>query len=530
MVASKSNPKTDERLDALDTVLQRLEAREHFMPYCRFVAPWYKPGRHHHLVAEKLEQVKLYIESGGKQGIGRLIVNMPFRHGKSEEVSRLFPSFLLGTMPDKRVILTSYGADLAEDDSRKVRDYVEDDNFVALFGALRTIDAPEQPVRVDRDSRKKANWNLEGNRGGVVAAGIGGGIVGKGAHLLVIDDPYKTRDDADSETYRRTVMRWYRSSAYTRLEDGGAIIIIHTRWHPDDLTGDLLKEMASGTGEQWEAVFLPALALEEDLYPKDEKEYTQNLLKGLYIPMADQLGRTPGEPLWPEKYPVEVLERIRISITDDEFEPQAQQLPMPPKGELFDQNDIQYAEFAPGGVQWFCYVDLALGKNKLSNWNAACPVAMDEKGALYARDMLRVRKLDEFLDELIVKMLDAREKGTIWGIEDVNFQSRVVAELLKDKRLAKVAIIGITPTDDKVKRARPVQLRAKQGLFYLVRGTWNQACLRELVVFPRGKDADQVDTISGGNEMIADGALGGQKGATAPAQVTEVAQLFDFAN
>src|SRR5689334_2001409 len=125
MAASKNKPKTDDRLDALDTVLQRLEARQAFMPYCRFVAPWYKPGRHHYLVAEKLEQVIRYIETGGKEGIGRLIVNMPFRHGKSEEVSRLLPSYLLGKLPDKRVILTSYGADLAEDDSRKVRDYVD---------------------------------------------------------------------------------------------------------------------------------------------------------------------------------------------------------------------------------------------------------------------------------------------------------------------------------------------------------------------------------------------------------------------
>lgn len=518
---------TDTRFDALEEVQKRLEARSNFMAYCQFVAPWYKPGRHHQLVAEKLEQVLRYIETSGKEGISRLIVNVPFRHGKSEEISRLFPSFLLGRLPDKRVILTSYGADLAEDDSRKVRDYVDGDDFAALFGSLRTIDALEQPVEVARDSRKKANWNLESNRGGVVAAGIGGGIVGKGAHLLVIDDPYKTRDDADSETYRRSVLRWYRSSAYTRLEDGGAIVLIHTRWHPDDLAGELLKEMASGTGEQWEIVFLPGLALEEDLYPKDDREFTQNLLKGLFIPMSDQLGRKPGEALWPEKYPVAALERIRIAITDDEFEPQVQQLPMPPKGELFDQNDIHIAEFAPGGLQWFCYVDLALGKNKLSNWNAACPVAMDDKGNLYARNMLRVRKLDDFLDQLILMMLDPLEKGTIWGIEDVNFQSRVVSDLLKDKRLAKISLTGITPTDDKVTRARPVQLRAKQGLFWLVRGTWNQGCIREFVVFPRGKDADQVDTISGGNEMIAEGALG-VKTVTSQAQVVNVEQLFGF--
>jgi predicted phage terminase large subunit-like protein len=499
----KQPTKSDPRFDALDELQKRMEAREQFIAFTQFVAPWYKPARHHILVAEKLEQVRRYIETGGKEGIGRLIINEPFRHGKSEQVSRLFPAYLLGRHSDKRVILTSYGADLAEDDSRKVRDYVESDNFRAVFGDLRTVDAPEQPVRVDRDSRKKANWNLDGNRGGVVAAGIGGGIVGKGAHLLVIDDPYKTRDDADSESYRRTVVRWYRSSAYTRLEEGGAIIIIHTRWHPEDLTGDLLKEMASGTGENWEVVFLPALALEDDLYPKSTAEMDQNLLKGLYIPMQDQLGRKAGEALWPEKYNEETLARIRQSITDDEFEPQAQQLPMPARGELFAEQDFKIAEFAPDGLQWYCYVDLALGKNTLSNWNAACPVAMDDKGNLYARDMLRIRNLDEFLDVLVLKMLSPQEQGTVWGVENVNFQSRVVDELMKDKRLAAVSIMPINPNGDKVQRARPIQLRAKQGLLWLVRGAWNSTTIREFTVFPRGKDADQVDSISGGAEMLA---------------------------
>jgi predicted phage terminase large subunit-like protein len=402
-----------------------------------------------------------------------------------------------------------------------VRNYVESDEFAALFGEgnnLATKDDEEagstegpNPVHVNADSRKRANWNLASpNRGGVTAAGIGGGIVGKGAHLLVIDDPYKKRDEADSETYRKGVSRWYTGSAYTRLEPGGAIVVIHNRWSPEDLAGELIQKMASGEGDQWEVLFLPALALEDELYPKTEEEFRANLVHGIYIPYKDPLDRKAGEALWPEHFSEKWWANTETNIGEDEFVSQGQQLPIPPKGELFSEKDIQIAERAPEGLKWYCYVDLALGKNKLSNWNTACPVAMDDKGNLYARDMLRVRKLGDFMDMLVLKMLSEAEQGTQWGIEDVSFQNLVIVELMKNKKLAGIPIESVKPSGDKVYMARPVALRATQGLFWLVRGTWNKVCISEMTVFPHGKDADQVDTISGGNAMIANGAGDGR--------------------
>jgi predicted phage terminase large subunit-like protein len=534
-----SPSRTSNPLDALDELVRRQTARQDFIAYSQYVAPWYKPGKHHRLVGEKLMLVLRYIETGGQEGIGRLIISEPFRHGKSEQVSRLFPSYLLGKRPESRVILTSYGADLAEDDSRKVRNYVESDEFAALFGQgnnLATIDDEEggstagpSPVQVNADSRKRANWSVaEPHRGGVAAAGIGGGIVGKGANLLVIDDPYKKRDEADSETYRRSVSRWYKGSAYTRLEPGGAIVVIHNRWNPEDLAGELLQEMVNGEGDQWEMLFLPALALEAEDYPKTQEEFRNNLLHGIYIPFEDPLGRKPGEALWPERFSRAAMLNIKTNIGEEEFVSQGQQLPMPPRGELFSQDDIQIAERAPEGLQWYCYVDLALGKTKLSNFNAACRVAIDDKGNLYGRDMLRVRKLGDFLDLLVQAMLSDMERGTIWGIEDVAFQNVVITNLMRDKRLARVAIGAIKPNGDKVYRARAVQLRATQGLFWLVRGNWNKACIQEMMVFPHAKDADQVDTISGGVEMIANGA-GSGKTETSEAVVIE-ASMFSMQN
>lgn len=240
---------------------RREKARRDFTAFSEYVAaPWYRAARHQRVVAEALTQVARYIETKGREGIGRLMVFEPPRHGKTEQCAQLFPAWVLGRMPDTRVILTAYGAGLAQKSSRAVRGYLTSQRYATVFGELS---ARETPIQLSDDSRAVTDWDLaEPHRGGVMAAGIGGGITGHGAHLFIIDDPFKNRDEAESEAYREKVLEWYSSSAYTRLEDGGAIIIIHTRWHPDDLAGQLLKRMASGGeySDRWIVIDLPALA------------------------------------------------------------------------------------------------------------------------------------------------------------------------------------------------------------------------------------------------------------------------------
>lgn len=488
--------------EALAERARREMARRRLMAYAPYIAPWYKPARHHHLVADHLEQVYRYIETKGAEGIGRLMIFEPPRHGKTEEVSRLFPSWLLGKRPDSRVILTSYGADLANEDSRAVRNYVTSDAYARVFGRMSALDAP---VELDEESRAKSNWNLAPpHRGGVVAAGIGGGIVGKGAHLLVIDDPFKNRDEANSESYRQRVLSWYKSAAYTRLEDGGAIVVTHTRWHPDDLAGELLEAMVSDPllADQWTILYLPALALDD--YVTDEGRFRELMLRGQYLPAGDPLGRAPGEALWVEKYPAEALERIRANIGEFEFAAQYQQLPRRESGNFFDEAGFRLIERRPAGLQWYVYIDLALGKTEQSDFNAAAACALDKaRGVVVYRDLLRVRELDEFLAQLVSWMVSPEERGTVWGVESVAFSSLVFRNFMRDPRLANTAIIEMTPTADKVTRARPLQTRSRQGLVEVVRGTWWQEAWKELEVFPNGKHDDIVDTFSGGLEMIA---------------------------
>ena len=489
---------------ALGERVRREQARRGLIAFSEYVAPFYKAARHHRLVAEKLELVELYIRTGGKEGIGRLMIFEPPRHGKSEQVSRLFPAWLLGKNPDKRVILTAYGADLAGADSKAVRQYVIGDRYRALFGDHSTIDTP---VELSSDTQAANAWDLaDPYRGGVVASGIGGGITGKGAHLLVIDDPFKNRDEAESEAYRKKVMSWYKSSAYTRLEQGGAVVITHTRWHDDDLAGQLLKQMASDPllADQWVIIFLPSLALKEKEYCQDEENFQKNLLRGLFLPSKDPLDRKPGEALWPEKYSAAALAHIHFIIGPHETASLHQQLPRPAEGGFFDEKDFPIVERAPEGLQWVRYVDLALGETAAADWNTTLGTALDEStGIVYYRGMLRVHELTEFFVQLKAWMLSADEKGVIWGIESVAFSSLVFQELMKDKELAAIAITKLTPEANKVSRARAVQTRAKQDKVRLVRGAWNQGFINEALAFPSGAHDDQIDTASGGLLMVA---------------------------
>ena len=506
---------------------KRVLARRHLIDYSKYVAPWYEPAKHHIYLAGFLEEVKTFIETKGQEGIGRLIICEPPQYGKTEQASRLFPSWVLGDLPDTRIILTSYGADLATENSRITRSYVGSEAYANIFGARSAVD---EPVELSPESRSVVSWNLKDHRGSVFAAGVGGGITGRPANLVIIDDPFKSREDAESDTYRKKVMSWYRSVVYPRVANtpGAAIIIMHTRWDQEDLVGQLLTQMVSDEeSDQWTVVFLPALALEENEYPKDEAEFKENSLRGIYVPLSgDPLGRKPGEALWPERSDAAKIKRTQSNMMDFDFQALFQQLPRMAQGEFFDDKDFSIVEKAPQSLQWYRYCDLALGESETSDFNSSIAVALDEStGVIYLRDRIKERELEKFLPLVRTAMLSDRELKTEWGIESNNFQRLVVKQFLKDKKLVRVRIQGIDADGDKVERARTWQLRAKQGHVKLVRGPWNLDFIREATSFPKGRHDDDVDTVSGGVQMIADDG-GDQKPATAPAVVVSAEEMF----
>jgi predicted phage terminase large subunit-like protein len=483
-------------------------ARRRLQPFGEYVYPWWQPAPVHELICAELEQVYRFIETGGEEGTGSLIIEIPPQHGKTTVVSRIFPSWLLGKRPDSRVILTAYVADLAQDNSRAVRQIVEGEKFEAIFGEKSRV---VEPVELDRESSAKENWSLaEPHRGGITAVGVGGGATGKPAELIVVDDPFKNREQAESPQERKRVLKWFTSSILSRARKGTAIVIIHTRWHREDLIGEMLKSMQTDPkARQFKVLSLPALPLDIEDYSLDEDQQKRGLLEGLFKPTSDPLGRTPGcpQPLWEAEFPMRMLEQIRATLEASgqltDWYALYQQQPRPAEGVFFGEKDFVIVDRAPEGLRWVRYVDLALSEKKTADWNATAAEAIDADGIVYLRDMLRVKGWNEFRKQLKSLMLSPLEQGVVWGIEDVAFQALAFGELILDPDLVGVAIKQVKPKGDKVERARPLQTRASVGKVRLVRGPWIQAFILEMLDFPNGQHDDQVDTASGGLQMIA---------------------------
>lgn len=252
----------------------------------------------------------------------RLIVAMPPRHGKSELVSRYLPAWYLGRFPKRKVMLASYQAQFAASWGRKARD-VLCEYGPELFG-----------VRVAGGARAAEFWELEGHGGVMVSAGVGGALTGKGAHLLVIDDPIKNAEEAASELMREKAWNWWLSTARTRLAADAAVVLVMTRWQEDDLAGRLLAAQAAGEGDQWELLELPALC-ESD---------------------QDPLGREPGAALCPGLgFSERFMADTRRALGSYFFSALYQQRPHPPEGLLFKRRDFRYyqgwsAELAPDAL------------------------------------------------------------------------------------------------------------------------------------------------------------------------------------
>jgi hypothetical protein len=256
-------------------------SQDSFMTFVNRVWPSFIYGAHHKKMADAFERV-----AAGK--IKRLIINMPPRHTKSEFASYLLPAWFLGKFPHKKVIQTSHTAELAVNFGRKVRNIVDQDTYKEVFPG----------VGLQADSKAAGRWAT--NKGGeYFAIGVGGAVTGKGADILIIDDPHSEQEAAQAETnpeiYDKTY-EWYTSGPRQRLQPGGAIIIVMTRWSKRDLTGQVLKASAQRSGEEWEVIEFPAI-----------------------LPS--------GKPLWPQFWPYEELDALRNELPHSKWMAQYQQNP-----------------------------------------------------------------------------------------------------------------------------------------------------------------------------------------------------------
>ena len=287
-----------------------LLARESLLAYAIAQYDQYRASWHHRKTAAALEAV-----AAGE--ITRLIIQEPPRHGKSMLTSDIFPAWYLGKYPDKQIIFSTYSQDFSDDWGAKVRDRLNSPIHTAVFPNSRLKD----------DSQSKSKLGLTAG-GFYFAVGIGGPTTGRGADIFLIDDPIKNREQADSEIERKALKDWYTSTAYTRLMKGGAIIIIQTRWHSDDLAGWLQREHAH---ENWTVIDFPALDRE-----------------------------TETKALWPEQYPVERLSEIRKTLGPRDWSALYMQQPTSSGGGEFKR-------------EWLCHYD-KLPMNVVSNSNILTPL------------------------------------------------------------------------------------------------------------------------------------------------------------
>jgi len=533
-------------MEARTELARRELARRHLVDFECYIAPYYRPARHHRLVGEYLEQVELYIRTKGKEGIDRLLILEPPRHGKSEQVSRHFPAWVLGRLPDTRIILASYGADLATKFSRAARDVVLSDKYRAVFGELASSREPLAnrtgitdpgykdvgPVVLSEDSRSVVSWDLKApQRGGLMAAGVGGGITGTGAHLMIVDDPVKNREEAESEANREKIWEWWTSTAYTRLEDGAAVVGMLTRWHADDWAGRLLKAMATDPkADRWTVVCLPAISEQapSEQAPREQAlseqapreggfaEYQRGrLLEGVWVNESDPLGREAGEALWPEKYNEEDLERIRANIFEYDFEALYQQSPYNRMGNFFRREWFTVVEAPPKPEEiisrmWFW--DKAGSQTVTKGTNYACGgvLTLTKDELIYVEKVARKQCTPGERDELMKSEMKADQAtgrliDCIWHQQDPGSAGLDSAQATN--RMLVKAGFGLirfeTVTGDKEVRAGPWSSALQGGQVRLVRGAWNETFIEEHVAFPKGKFDDQVDMASVGYSKMA---------------------------
>lgn len=424
-------------------------ARRNLIQFSILTMKSYAPNWHHRELARKLEAVE-------RGDIKRLMVFMPPRHGKSELVSVRFPAWYLGKNPDKRVIGSSYSANLASKFGRQARDLLKDERYQLCF----------RNTRLKEDSKAADRWDIEGG-GGYLAVGVGGSVTGFGGDIIMIDDPVKNQEDADSQTYREKVKDWYRSTLYTRLEKDGAIVLTLTRWHEDDLAGWLLEEMKNG-GERWDIIDFPAIAEE------DEKH------------------RPLGAPLWEDKYSLSTLDKIKTAVGSRVWNALYQQRPAPDSGNIFKREWWRFYDHLPELDYMFQSWDMAFQGTDSSDYVVG--QVWGVKGAdRYLIDQFRSR-MDFVATVKAVENMTAKYPGaTAKYVEDKANGPAVISTLKGSIQ----GIIPVNPHASKTSRAYAVQPIIEAGNVWLKRGAqFTEQLIEEATVFPSGKHDDQVDAMT----------------------------------
>lgn len=411
--------------------------------------------------APHLIQIQEQLQRVTEGEIDKLMLFLPPRHGKSELATIRYPVWRMMKDPSINIIVGAYNKLLADRFSRRAR------------GIAREY------VDLNTERMAAGEWTtMQG--GSLLAAGVGTGVTGRGAQLIVIDDPVKSREEANSEAYRERVWNWYRDDLYTRLEPGGAIILIMTRWHEDDLAGRIL---ASEDSPNWSVVTLPALAEE-----------------------GDPLGRAIDEPLWPQRFDADDLKTIRTVQGTQSFTALYQQRPTALEGGMFKRAWFTIVDVAPAEVRRVRYWDKA-GTEDDGDYTAGVMMAKDANGLYFVVDVQRGQWSALQREQVIKQAAQLDGRGPrIWVEQEPGSGGKESAQATI-RNLSGWNVRAERVTGDKATRAEPYAAQCEAGNVKLVRGDWNAAYIDELCMFPNGKHDDQVDASSGAFNKLARPAL-----------------------
>lgn len=492
----------------------RVLARRRLLHFIQRLDPTYLAGWVHKDICRRLEQFSDDVAKGLSP---RLMLLMPPRHGKSRIASMTFPAWHLGRYPDHEFIAASYNVGLSMGFSRKVQ------------GILAH---PKYPfdARLDPNNGSAESWGIAGSTGGYVAAGVGGGITGKGAHILGIDDPIKNAEEADSLTTRETLWDWYTSTAYTRLAPGGGVLVIQTCWHDDDLAGRLQQVMAANRDDEdvdhFEIIKYPAIAEADEWIDKttedivriesedvfDREDQLDETRRSVFYAKAQvraikhnvtstthTLLRIKGEPLHAERYDLRKLSRIKKTLPNRFWSALYQQNPVPDDGSFFTRDQFKRAAKPQKNVcNVFITFDFAITEKQHNDFTVGAVGYQDEDDMLHVVEVRRLKSGDAFvIVDMIISLIRAHYKqGMRLGFE--NGQIFLAIEALLKKRMRETKLFvpyeTLTPVTDKKVRASPLQGRMQQGrVMYAEGAEWFPVVQAEMLRFPNGVHDDTVD-------------------------------------
>lgn len=424
----------------------------------------YSAAKHHEVICAALEEV----EAGRIQ---RLIITMPPRHGKSELASRRFPAWFLGKDPYRHMIFATYNDEFASDFGRHVRDTMKSDVFKQAFPLCKLKAGSQASDRISTEE------------GGIaVFVGRGGSLTGRGADLLVIDDPIKDREEADSKTLRDKLWGWFTDVAMTRLMTAGArVVIIMTRWHEDDLVGRLIDPKNSyyvpEEAANWKVLSLPAIAVNDD-----------------------PMGRKFGEPLWPERFDLDFLNQAK-RLNPKGFSALYQGSPSPDDGDYFKREWLKFytPSELPRNLRFYVASDHAVSTDQERDATCLLPVGVDDEDNIWVLPDVWWRRADT--ETVVEGMIDLMRRRTplMWWAESGHI-TKSIGPFLR-KRMAErqiyCAIDEVVPTKDKQTRAQSIRARMSMGKVFFPRfATWWGDAQDEILKFPSSSHDDFIDALA----------------------------------